>query len=271
MPNASHPIQIRIPLFHEESDWLVEVTKEARREWARVRRLGGPVEKAQALSRLSGCISDLKGPVAALRLTRRAHTLWEEVGDPSQIAMSRAVLAVRLLEAGHPHEALRESAAAVLALRQLDPLQRHKHLPQYLGKNFLAAGHAAEAQAWLEMALENPADGERANILAKLSRTLDLQGKLPEARDRQSEACEAFHLQEEPFSLAKGMLSLARLDLRLGQHWEAGTLCQEAIRILDRRGFEGDVAEARELQRLCRGGQRPLACRVGEHMPPRDE
>ena len=271
MPNASHPIQIRIPLFHEESDWLVRVTKEARREWARVRRLGGPVEKAQALSRLSGCISDLKGPLAALRLTRRAHKLWEEVGDPIQLALSRAVLAIRLLEAGHPHEALRESGEALLALRRLDPVLRHKHLPHYLGKNFLAAGHAAEAQAWLEMALENPADGERANVLAKLSRTLDLQGKLPEARDRQSEACTAFHLQEEPYSLAKGMLSLARLDLRLGQHWEAGTLCQEAIQILNRRGFEGDVAKARELQRLCRLGQRPPASMVGERMPPRDE
>ena len=271
MPNASHPIQIRIPLFHEESDWLVEITKKARREWARARRLGGPVEKAQALSRLSGCISDLEGPAAALRLIRRAHKLWEEVGDPIQLAISRAVLAVRLLEAGHPHEALRESAAAVVALRRLDPLLRHKHLPHYLGKNFLAAGHAAEAQAWLELALENPAEGEQGTILADLSRTMDLQGKLQEARDRQSEACTAFHLQEEPYSLAKGMLSLARLDLRLGRRWEAGTLCQEAIQILGRRGFEGDVAKARELQRLCRGGQRPPACMVGERMPPRDE
>ena len=254
MPNASHPIQIRIPLFHEESDWLVEITKKARREWARARRLGGPVEKAQALSRLSGCISDLEGPAAALRLIRRAHKLWEEVGDPIQLAMSRAVLAVRLLEAGHPHEALRESAEAVLALRRLDPLIRHKHLPHYLGKNFLTAGLATEAQAWLEMALENPADGQRADILARLSRTLDLQGKLPEARDRQSEACTAFHLQEKPYSLAKGMLNLARLELRLGGRWEAMTLCQEAAALLDHRHLAFEAAEARDLYRFCRTG-----------------
>ena len=270
MTITSHPIQISLPLFREESDWLLEFTKEARRKWARVRRSGDPAEKARALSHLSGCISDLEGPAAALRLSRRAHKLWEEVGDPGLIATSRAVLSIRLLDAGHPCEGLRQSALAIQAMRRIEPLQRHKGLPHCLGRGFLLAGYAAEAQAWLELALENPADGERAKVLAQLSRTLDLQGKLPEARERQSEACTAFHLQEEPFSLAKGMLSLARLDLRLGQRWKAGTLCQEAIRILDRRGFEADVAEARELQRLCRRGLLPPAGRVGEHLPPRD-
>ena len=272
MPSASHPIQISLPLFREDSDWLLEFTKEARREWARARRSGDPAKKAMALSHLSGCISDLEGPAAALRLTRRAHKLWEEVGDPSKMAMSRAVLAVRLLEAGLPHEALRQSSASVLAMRGLGPQKRHKNLPHYMGKKFLMAGYAEEAQAWLEMAIENPAEGERAGILAHLSRSLDLQGKLQEARERQFEACKAFHLQEEPFSLAKGMLSLARLDLRLGRRWEAGTLCQEVLRILQGHGYNAEVAKAQELKRLCHGGQwPPPAGMVGEHAHPRTQ
>ncbi len=258
-------------LSPEESAWLAESANNARIEWNRARRKGDPLEKAKALSRLSAYLFDLDGPQATLGLVRRAHRLWEVVGDPSQIATSRAALAGRLLNAGLSQEALQQSAEARKGLRELEPLCRHQGIPHCLGREFLKAGHAAEAQSWLELALENPAEGERGTILARLSLALDLQGKLPEARERQSEACAAFHLQEEFFSMAKGMLSLARLDLRLGRRWEAGTLCQEAIRVLDRRGFEGDVAEARELQRLCRGGPRPPASMVGERIPPRDE
>jgi tetratricopeptide (TPR) repeat protein len=174
------------------------------------------------------------------------------VADPTKIATSGAVLAVRLLDAGRPKEALRQSAEAHEAMRRLDPLYRHKGVPRCLGKDFLQSGHATEAQAWLELALENPEDWDRAGILVNLSRALEFQGKLPEAQERQFEACAAFHIQGERFAMAEAMLRLARLDLRLGRKWDAASLCQEVIRILNKhRRCEAEVAEARELHRLC--------------------
>ncbi len=127
-------------------------------------------------------------------------------------------------------------------------------MPHGLGRVFLAAGYVAEAKNWLELALENPADGDRGIILALLSRALDLQGKLSEARDRQFEACAAFHAQKGLVSMATGMLSLARLEIRLGRRWEALTLCQEAASILDQRHLVVEAGEARELYRFCRRG-----------------
>jgi hypothetical protein len=255
MPNTSLPNHPSRHLHPDELAWLNQAAEEARREWANARRRGGPSEKAQALACLSGIVCDLEGPEAALRLSRRAHRLWKLVGDPSNIAISGAVLAVRLLDAGRTKEALRQSAEALEAMRRLDPLNRHKGVPRCLGKEFLQAGYAAEAQAWLELALENPADGERAGILVSLSRALELQGRLPEARDRQHEACAAFHLQEERFAMAQAMLRLARLDLRLGQDWGAASLCKEAANLLERIGHKPETAEARRLYQLCRGGQ----------------
>jgi tetratricopeptide (TPR) repeat protein len=175
------------------------------------------------------------------------------VADPSTIATSAAVLAVRLLDAGRTQEALRQSSEALEAIRRLEPLHRHKGIPRCLGKEFLTAGHATEAQAWLELALENPADGERAGILVNLARALEFQGHLLEARNRQHEACTALHVQGERFTMAEAMLSLARLDLRLGRKWDAASICQEVIRILNKRGCAAEVDEAQELLRLCRG------------------
>jgi tetratricopeptide (TPR) repeat protein len=178
------------------------------------------------------------------------------VADPTTIATSGAVLAVRLLDAGRPKEALLQSAEAREAMRRLNPLHRHKGVPRCLGKDFLLAGHASEAQAWLELALENPADGERAGILVNLSRALELQGRFPEAHERQFEACAAYLFQGERFAMAEATLRLARLDLYLGRKWEAASLCQEVLRVLKRRGFEAEVAEAQELHRLCLGKRR---------------
>jgi tetratricopeptide (TPR) repeat protein len=240
------------PLYAEDQCWLEKGVKEARRELARVLKIGSPAEKAQALSHLAGFVSDLEGPAPALRLSRRAHRLWKVVGDPALVAISGSVLAVRLLDAGQPKEALRQSGEALLAMRQLKPLQRHKGVPNALGREFLSAGYAAEAQTWLELALENPEEGQRANILAQVSRALDLQGKLPEARDRQFEACAAFHFQKEFVAMAKGMLRLARLEIRLGRRWEAMTLCKEAASILERRRCKAEAVEARELYRCVR-------------------
>jgi tetratricopeptide (TPR) repeat protein len=254
MPNTSLPNHPSRHLHSDELAWLNEAAEEARREWANARRRGGPAEKAQALACLSGIVCDLEGPEAALRLSRRAHSLWKVVGNPSTLATSGAVLAVRLLDAGRTKEALRQSAEALEAMRRLDPLNRHKGVPRCLGKDFLQAGYAAEAQAWLELALENPADGDRAAILESISRALELGGNLPEARDRQHEACAAFHLQGESFAMAKAMVRLARLDLRLGQHWYASLLCQEVLQLIGRHPQGGRVAaEAGELRKLCRG------------------
>jgi len=258
MSNTSLPSR---HLHSDELAWLNKAAEEARHEWANARRRGGPAEKAQALACLSGIVCDLEGPEAALRLSRRAHRLWKEVGDSYTLAISGAVLAVRLLDAGRTKEALRQSAEALEAMRRLDPLNRHKGVPRCLGKDFLQAGYAAEAQAWLEMALENPADGERAGILANLSRALEFQDKLPEARDRQHEACAAHHLQDERFAMAKAMLRLARLDLLLGRNWNATSLCQEVIRTLKQHGCTAEAAEALALHRLSCGNQRPHAAR----------
>ena len=196
----------------------------------------------------------MDGPQATLGLVRRAHRLWEVVGDPSQIATSRAALAGRLLNAGLSQEALQQSAEARKGLRESEPLCRHQGIPHCLGREFLKAGHAAEAQNWLELALENPAEGERGTILARLSLALDLQGKVPEARERQFEACAVFSGQKELVSMATGMLRLARLELRLGRRWEAMTLCQEAADFLDQRHMAFEAAEARALYRICRTG-----------------
>jgi tetratricopeptide (TPR) repeat protein len=250
MSNTSLPSRPSRHLHSDELAWLNQAAEEARREWPNARRRGGPSEKAQALACLSGIVCDLEGPEAALHLSRRAHHLWKVVGDPSILAISGAVLAVRLLDAGRTKEALRQSAEALEAMRRLDPLNRHKGVPRCLGKDFLQAGYAAEAQAWLELALENPADGERAGILVNLSRALELQGNLPEARDRQNEACSAFHLQEERFAMAKAMLRLTRLDIRLGHEWEAASLFQEAARVLTMLDCLPEVAEGHELNRL---------------------
>lgn len=248
------PLPTRRRLDAQERAWLQEVAEQARRDWVAARRQGSPAERAQALACLSGCICDLEGPIPALRLSRRAHRLWTLAGDPSPMAVSSAVLAVRLLDAGHPEEALRQSTLAREAMWNLGPSDRHAGVSRCLGKEFLLAGHTAEAQAWLELALENPADAERADILALLSRALDLQGRLPEARDRQHQACAAFHRLGDRIAMALGMLRLARLELRLGQQWCAASLCQEAISMLDRRRYGVEVAEAEELHRLCRIG-----------------
>lgn len=241
-------------LSPEEFTWLAEAAKSARREWNRARRKSDPVEKAMALSRLSAYLFDLEGPQAALGLVRRAHRLWEVAGNPSQIATSRAALAGRLLNAGLSQEALQQSAEARKAMGEMEPQRRHQGIPHCLGREFLKAGHAAEAQNWLELALENPAEGERGTILAKLSSALDLQGKLSEARERQFEACAAFHGQKGLVSMATGMLRLARLELRLGRRWEAMALCQEAATVLERRHLDFEAAECRALYRFCRTG-----------------
>ena len=115
---------------------------------------------------------------------------------------------------------------------------------------------AGMALAWLELALEHPAEGERANILAHLSRAMDLQGRLLEAQEHQYEACVAYHLQDEPIAMAEAMVTLARLNLRAGQPWVAATLCQEANRILVQFRCQEEAAEGRELLRICRGTRR---------------
>ena len=269
----SHATPPSLSHFHpDELTWLKEAAKEARREWEGLRRQGGPAEKAEVLACLSGIVCDLEGPDAALRLSRRAHRLWKAAADPYRIASSGAVLAVRLLDAGRPQEALQQSAEAREAMRLLNPPPQRNGVSRVshaVGKDFLVAGHAAEAQAWLELALENPTDGERADILAQLSRALDLQGDLPGARERQQEACAAFHSQGKVVAgtkaevvmarvaMAEAMVVLARLELRLGRHWEAATLCKEAAPILERWHCEAEAAEARELHRLCLGGRKP--------------
>lgn len=247
------------PLPQSELDsraWLEQATREARLDWAKARRSAGPSEQAQALACLSGYVYELEGPVPALRLSRRAHELWKVSGDPGLIAVSSAVLAVRLLDAGRPEEAIRQAMEALEDFRQLPIQLRHPGVLRSIGKELLLAGYASEAQAWLELALKTPAEGERANILAHLSRAMDLQGRLLEAQEHQYEACVAYHLQDEPIAMAKAMVTLARLNHRAGQPWAAATLCQEADRILVKFRCPQEAAEARELRRLCRGTPR---------------
>ena len=259
---ASLPTQPNRHLHFSDRVWLEQAAKEARCEWERARKRGGLAEKAQALACLSGILCDLEGPEVSLRLSRRAHRLWEVVGDPQVIAVSAAVLAVRLLDAGRTQEALHQSATALAGMRQLEPEHRHKGVSHHLGQEFLAAGFPAEAQAWLELALENPACDERGDLLAHLSRALDLQGRLDDAKERLNESCAAYDDQWDLPALAKALLCLARLELRTGRCWEAAGLCQEALRFLTGRSHAAsESAQARELLALClaAGGYRQPA------------
>lgn len=249
------PLPNRRRLDARERAWLQEVVEQARRDWAAARRQGSPAERAQALACLSGCVCDLEGPIAALRLSRRAHRLWTLAGDPAPIAVSSAVLAVRLLDAGRPEEALRQATLAREAMRNLGPSGRHAGVSRCLGKEFLLAGYAPEAQAWLELALEGAEEAEQADILGSLASALDLQGKLAEAKGRQHEACASLHRRGDRIAMAQGMLRLARLELRIGQRWSAAILCREISRILTRRGYEAEAAEAQELLGLCHDTQ----------------
>lgn len=243
----------------QEIAWLQEATEQARQEWKAVRRKGSHAEKAQALACLSGLVCDLEGPTSALRLSRQAYRLWKLAGDPNTIAVSAAVLAVRLLDAGRGRDALRQSAVALEAMRQLAPQDRPMGLFRCLGKEFLQAGHASEAQAWLELALDTPGADEPADILLLLARALDLEGRLQEAQGRLYEACAAFHHQGDRLTMAQAMLPLARLLLRLGRHWDAASICQEAIPVLERRRNKAAAAEGRDLLRLCLRGNRGLS------------
>jgi tetratricopeptide (TPR) repeat protein len=255
---ASLPTQSNRHLHSSDRAWLEQAAKEARREWERARKRGGLADKAQALACLSGILCDLEGPEVGLRLSRRAHRLWEVAGDPQVIAVSGAVLAVRLLDAGRTQEALRQSAEALEAMRRLEPEHRKKGVPQHLGKEFLAAGFAAEAQSWLELELDSPALGERADLLANLSRALDLQGRPLESRDRLQEACVAYDDQWDQSGLANAMLCLARLELRMGNCWEASVLCRESMRLIQHLPSEAlTVAQAHDLLRLCPIAGRP--------------
>ena len=255
---ASLPPQANRHLHSSDRTWLEQAAKEARRQWVRARKRGGLAEKAQALACLSGILCDLEGPEVSLRLSRRAHHLWEAAGDPQVIAVSSAVLAVRLLDAGRTEEALRQSAEALEAMRRLGPEHRKKGVSQHLGKEFLAAGFAAEAQSWLELELESPALGEQADLLANLSRALDLQGRLQEARDRLQEACIAYDDQWDQIAMAKAMLRQARLELRMGHCWEASAICRESRRFLRGPNEAQAIAQAQELFCLCKTMGRDL-------------
>ena len=249
---ASLPTQPNCHLRSFDRVWLEQAAKEARRECERACKRGGLAEKAQALASLSGILCDLEGPEVGLRLSRRAHRLWEAAGDPQVIAVSAAVLAVRLLDAGRTREALQQSAEALEAMRRLGPEHRKKGVSHHLGKEFLVAGFAAEGQSWLELELESPALGVRADLLANLSRALDLQGRLQEARERLREACVAYDDEWDQAGLAKALLGRARLELRMGHGWEAAELCQEALRFLTGSSHQAsDSAQARELLVLC--------------------
>jgi tetratricopeptide (TPR) repeat protein len=137
-------------------------------------------------------------------------------------------------------------------MQKVKPEQRHKGVSHHLGQEFLTAGFPAEAQAWLQLALEDTGYDERGDVLANLSRALDLQGRLQEARDRLQEACVAYDDQWDQAAMAKALLSLARLELRMGRGWEAAELCQEALRFLTGRSHQAsDSAQARELLVLC--------------------
>ena len=248
----SLPTQFNSHLHSSDRAWLEQAAKEARQEWERARKRGSLAEKAQALASLSGILCDLEGPEVSLRLSRRAHHLWEVAGDPQVIAVSGAVLAVRLLDAGQTQEALRQSATALACMRQLEPEQRHKGVSHHLGQEFLSAGFPTEAQAWLELALENPTYDERADLLAHLSRALDLQGRLQEARDRLQEACAAYDDQWDQAAMVKAMLRQARLELRMGRCWEASVLCRESLRFLRGPREALAIAQAQELFCLCK-------------------
>ena len=239
-------------LHPSDRAWLEQAAKEARQEWERARKRGNLAEKAQALACLSGILCDLEGPEVSLRLSRRAYHLWKVAGDPQVIAVSGAVLAVRLLDAGQTQEALRQSATALACMRQLEPEQRHKGISHHLGQEFLTAGFPAEAQAWIVLALENPALDERADLLAHLSIALDLQGRLQEARDRLQEACVAYDDQWDQAAMAKAMLRQARLELRMGRCWEASVLCRESLRFLRGPREALAIAQAHELFYLCK-------------------
>ena len=258
MTASSHPTQPNHHLDSSDQGWLEQLAKEARREWNRARKQGDQAGKAQALTRLSGILCDLEGPEAGLRLSRRAHHLWEVAGDPPLIAVSGAILAVRLLNAGQTQEALRQSATALACMRQLEPEHRHKGVSHHLGHVFLMARFATDAKAWLELALENPTHIERGDLLALLSRALDLQGQPLEARDRLQEACVAYEDQWDQSGLANAMLCLARLELRMGHCWEASVLCRESLRLIQHLPSEAlTVAQAHDLLNLCPVAGRP--------------
>lgn len=257
MKNATLPSPPPRQLASEDIAWLEQSVANLRGEWERVRRNGTPAEKAQVLASLSGCIADLVGPAAALRLSRRAHNLFKSGGTPEAIAGSGAVLAARLLDAGRPQEALRQSAEAREAMSSLGEGGSKKKVMMCLGREFLAAGYVVEAQAWLEIALEGLEGEERAQGLARLARALELQDKVSDALRCEQEAGEIFHHLGERTELGLAMVRLARLHMRLDQKWQAGSLCLEAIRILGRRRRKEDVTRAKELYSLCEGGRRP--------------
>jgi len=184
MQNPAPSSQTRRHLSPDDLAWLGQNAAQARREWSRLRRHGSAAEKAQALDFLSGIVCDLEGPAVALRLSRRANRLWKTVGDPESAAVSGAVLAVRLLDAGRPREALRQSTLAREAMLSLGRASCPAPVMVCLGKAFLAGGHGAEAQAWLDAALETLVGDERAEALALLSRVLDWPVKVPAGSGR---------------------------------------------------------------------------------------
>ncbi|WP_005031462.1 hypothetical protein [Holophaga foetida] len=242
-------------LSHLDRAWLEEVAAEARKHWEAIRRSGSPAEKGKALTHLSACLADLEGPVPALRLSRRALRFFQQAGDPTKLAVSKGLLAIRLLEAGRPQEALHCSAQALEDHRNLEPDRRHPKLMRSLAGAFLRAGWTVEAQAWLELVLECPTFEDHGEVLEALARILPTEAAL----ERQAQACAAYHRQDRPVSAAHAMLTLAHLELHLGHAWEAETLCKEAVELLVLH--LGDVpSEARRLVQLCQA-----ACRRRRH------
>ena len=252
MPNPLPPGPPRRYLSPDDIAWLEQGVAEGRKEWDRVRRHGSPEEKAWVLGSLSGQVCDLEGPAVALRLSRRAHRLWRTAGNPEAIAVSGAVLAVRLLDAGHLEEGLRQAAEAREAMLRLDRTPHLNSVMAGIGRELLWAGHATEAQAWLETATEAMEGDQLADTLEHLSRALELQGWIPKALQCQEEVCRLRHLQHERIALASAMLRLARLHMRLNRQWQAANLCIEAMKLLRRRNGARELALAQELHRLCR-------------------
>jgi len=215
----------------EERAMLEEDLACAQAMWARARRSGSPSERGNALIYLASLIADLEGPQRALRHNRRA--LWHyRKGDNSvDIAEARGIL----LEAGHEAEGLRCSHLAQEEFRAIEPENRPDWIANRLAGLILRAGHLGEGRAWLDLALMGPFSVDHGALLEDLARLLPAK----EAQGWQFKACEAYHRATFFVDEARGMVTLARYELQLGNRWRAEELCREALAMAQSLESEG--------------------------------
>lgn len=259
--------------------WCKRQLTIARREYRSAKKNGLGKEEAEALDYIALLVVEVRGPASSIPLLRRLIRLQISLGNRLGQASASLMLAIRMLEAGRISEALRQAPITWQAVQEAGFEKFTGRQCQLLGQEFLRSGQNMDAQRWFELALtplclaqegtpgsSGPTEdaeaktlsdensrllSSKAGVLLDLSRALEFQGRLYEARERQHEACSLWHLSRAWSGLGRGLLRLAQLEHRLGRIWNAAALCQEAASVLTAVKEERLLHEARRLHHAC--------------------